>query len=604
MKRSGAWAIDLKKKMRIKLHWKLTFIFCFVVILAVSAGYFYLDSHLKAYVENNLESNVKHQLTLGRELLEIHLQDKTSAIDFQQLALSMGDALGLRATIVALDGKVLGDADLTREQLLTVENHANRPEIKEALKGGLGISKRFSHTVKKDMLYTAIPFGKEKTEGVLRFSVALRDIEILQAKMRRVIGVSVAGIMLLILILTFLVSVFISRPLSEMSAIAKSMAQGDFSKKAVVHTSDEIGELARSLNLMSEEIKDKIGKVDSERAKLDLVLSSMFEGVIVTDDKEKIILMNPSLRKIFLVDINPEGKKPLEVIRNTAVQDIVDRIVQGRQGLATEEITVNIPEEKILKVNGVPILRNNKFEGAILVFHDITELRRLEQVRQDFVANVSHELRTPISSIKGYAETLLDGALEDKDNAKEFIGIIYQDSNRLANLINDLLDLSKIESGKMKMSFVPLDPASSIRRAVTVMENQARAKSIALKFDLPPSLPKIMADEARFSQVMINLLDNAIKYSTEGGSATISAVVANNTLQIDISDTGIGISEKDLPRIFERFYRVDKARSRELGGTGLGLSIVKHIVSSHGGQVWVKSEPGLGSTFSFTIPLA
>jgi len=589
--------------MKIKLHWKLTFVFCFVVILAISAGYFYLDSHLKSYVESNLENNVKHELYLGKDLLETHLKDKTNPIDFQELALSIGNALGLRVTIIALDGKVLGDADLTREQLLTVENHADRSEVKEALKNGLGVSKRFSYTIKKDMLYTAAPFGEEKSVGILRFSVPLHDIAILQAKMHRVVGVSIVGILLLSLGLTFLVSVFVSRPLAEMSAIAKSMAKGDFSKKAAIHTHDEIGELARSLNLMSEEIKDKIGKVDSERAKLDLILSSMFEGVIVTDDKERIILMNPSLRKIFFVDTNPEGKKPLEVIRNTAVQDIVDKIVQGRQGLATEEITVNIPEEKILKVNGVPIVRNDKFEGAILVFHDITELRRLEQIRQDFVANVSHELRTPISSIKGYAETLLEGALEDKDNAKEFISIIYQDSNRLASLINDLLDLSKIESGKMKMNFMPLDPISLIKRAVTVIENQAKAKTIALKLDLPPNLPKIKADETRFSQVMINLLDNAIKYSSEGGTATISAKVVDNALQFDISDTGIGISENDLPRIFERFYRVDKARSRELGGTGLGLSIVKHIVSSHGGQVWVKSELGYGSTFSFTIPL-
>lgn len=590
--------------MKIKLHWKLTFIFCFVVILAISAGYFYLDSRLKSYIENNLENNVKHQLYLGKDLLETHLNDKTSPMDFQELALNMGNALGLRVTIIALDGKVLGDTDLTRERLLTVENHANRPEVKEALKSKLGVSKRFSHTVEKDMLYTAIPFGKEKSEGVLRFSIPLRDIGILQAKMRKVEGASIFGILLLSLGLTFLVSVFVSRPLTEMSAIAKSMAQGDFSKKTAIHTQDEIGELARSLNLMSEEIKDKIGKVDSERAKLDLVLSSMFEGVIVTDEKESIILMNPSLRKIFLLDSNPEGKKPLEVIRNTAVGDMVDRIIKGKQHLATEEIVINTPEEKILKVNGVPIMRNNRLEGAILVFHDITELRRLEKIRQDFVANVSHELRTPISSIKGYAETLLEGALEDKYNAKEFISIIYQDSNRLANLINDLLDLSKIESGKMKMSLVPLDAISLIKRAVAVIENQAKAKSIALKINIPQGLPKIKADETRFSQVMINLLDNAIKYSSEGGTATISAKVVDNILQFDISDTGIGISENDLPRIFERFYRVDKARSRELGGTGLGLSIVKHIVSAHGGQVRVQSELGHGSTFSFTIPLA
>jgi len=249
-------------------------------------------------------------------------------------------------------------------------------------------------------------------------------------------------------------------------------------------------------------------------------------------------------------------------------------------------------------------MSNNRLEGAILVFHDITELRRLEKIRQDFVANVSHELRTPISSIKGYAETLLDGALKDKINAKEFISIIYQDANRLASLINDLLDLSKIESGKLKMSFTALDTVSLITKGVMVIANQAKTKSITVKIDLPKDLPKIRADETRFIQIMVNLLDNAIKYSSEGATATISAKLADDALQIDISDTGIGISEEDLPRIFERFYRVDKARSRELGGTGLGLSIVKHIVSAHSGQVWVKSEPGHGSTFSFTIPLA
>ncbi|MDD5155959.1 MAG: ATP-binding protein [Candidatus Omnitrophica bacterium] len=590
--------------MKIKLHWRLTFIFCLVVILALSSGYFYLISHLKSYIERNIENNIRNQLVLGKDFVETQLKDKKASMDFQVLASRIGSDLGLRATIIGIDGKVLGDTDLTDEQLVKIENHAGRPEIKEALKSGLGISKRFSYTVNKDMLYIAAAFGKEKPEGVLRFSVPLSDIDILQAGMHRVVGVSIIGILLLSLVLTFLVSLFVSRPLSEMSMIAKFMAAGDFSKKAPVYYADEIRELAQSLNLMSEEIKDKIEKLNSERAKLDLVLSSMFEGVIVTDENENIILMNPSLRRIFLVESEPEGKKPIEVIRNTAVQDMIDRILKGKQHLATEEILVTMPEERILRVNGVPILRNDKFEGAILVFHDITELRRLEQIRQDFVANVSHELRTPISSIKGYAETLLEGALKDKHNAKDFINIIYQDAERLSQLINDLLDLSRIESGKMKMNVVELDPVSVIKRAMTVIDNQAKVKSIALKLDFAPELPDIKADETRLSQVLINLLDNAIKYTPENGSVTISAAVSADALQIDVSDTGIGISDKDLPRIFERFYRVDKARSRELGGTGLGLSIVKHIVQAHGGQVWVKSEPGLGSTFSFTIPLS
>jgi len=432
----------------------------------------------------------------------------------------------------------------------------------------------------------------------------LYDIGLLQGKVRNLVAVSIIGILLFSLGLTVFVSVFISRPLTEMSLIAKAMAQGDFSKKAYTRSQDEIGDLARALNTMSEDIRGKIESINSGKTKLDLVLSSMFEGVIVTDAHENIIIMNPSLRKLFLIDVNPEGKRPLEVIRNNAVDDMIGKIVKEKQQLATEEIVINIPEEKILKVNGVPIMSNNRLEGVILVFHDITELRHLEKIRQDFVANVSHELRTPVSSIKGYAETLLDGALEDKANAKEFVNIIYQDSNRLVSLINDLLDLSKIESGKLKMSFASLDPVLLIKKGVTVINNQAQAKSISLKINIPQDLPKIKADETRFAQVMINLLDNAIKYSSEGAAVIISAKAADGVLQIDISDSGMGISEEDLPRIFERFYRVDKARSRELGGTGLGLSIVKHIVSVHGGQVWVKSELGRGSTFSFTIPLA
>jgi len=590
--------------MKNKLSWKLTVIFCSILILAVSTGYIYLASRLKAYFENNIHENLRNQLILGRDFLEASLNNSTGAVDYQAAAVEIGRALGLRATIIARDGKVLGDTDLNREQLSVIENHGYRPEIRDALKKGFGVSRRFSYTLKEDMIYMAVPFGKENAQGTIRLAVTLRSVELLEAKMRGVIWISLFFIVLLGLGLNLAVSIFISRPLTEISAVAMAMAKGDFSKRAGMYSGRQIKELAGALNFMSGEIKDKIEKLDSERAKLDVVLRSMFEGLVVTDEDGKIILMNPSLRKLFLVDSEPEGKKLTEIIRNTAIFDIMERIMSGRKQLVSEEIVITAPEERVLKINCVPIVRNNKFEGAILVFHDITELRRLEKIRQDFVANVSHELRTPVSSIKGYAETLLEGGLDDKDNLREFISVIYQDAERLANLISDLLDLSRIESGKMGMSFFRLDPVSVIRRAVTIMDNQAKAKSITIKINTTQGLPEIKADEAKLFQVVINLLDNAIKYTPERGSVIISAGVNDNMLQIDISDTGIGIAEEDLPRIFERFYRVDKARSRELGGIGLGLSIVKHIVQSHGGQVWVKSEIGRGSLFSFTIPLA
>ena len=367
------------------------------------------------------------------------------------------------------------------------------------------------------------------------------------------------------------------------------------------------GQLIQNLNVSlrkyKADVKEKIRTEDLGQAKLETVLSGMFEGVLVVDKKREIILMNPSLKKNFVVDSPPEGKRPLEVIRNSLVHDIIDNTLSGKF-MISKEITLTYPEKKVLQINGEPIIINNILEGAVLVFHDITELRRLEELRQDFVANVSHELRTPIASIKGYTETLLDGALEDKNNARDFLNIIHEDSGRLAKLIDDLLDLSRIESGRMQMVFAPVAPGSLIKRSTAIIENQAKARSISLKINMPDGLPEILADETRLSQVLINLLDNAVKYTPEGGSVTVSGSINRNFLQIDVADTGIGIPEKDLPRLFERFYRVDKARSREMGGTGLGLSIVKHIVQAHGGEVFVKSALGQGSTFSFTIPLA
>ncbi|MFA5256247.1 MAG: ATP-binding protein, partial [Candidatus Omnitrophota bacterium] len=386
--------------------------------------------------------------------------------------------------------------------------------------------------------------------------------------------------------------------------IAKRLADGDFSRKVIVRSNDETGDLAKALNDMADEISAKVKSVSSEKAKLEAVLSSMFEGVMLTNERGEILLLNPSVRKLFFIDSPPEGRKPLEMMQNNVIQEIVDRVLNKNREVITQEVKIAIPEQKTIMINGVPIIKDDVVEGAVFVFHDITELKRLEDIRKDFVANVSHELRTPISSIKGYAETLLDGKADNKDTVKEFLSIIYQDSNRLANLIDDLLDLSRIESGKMNMESEPLEILPIVNRCINVLGKSARDKSLSIKLDIPADFPKVLGDHKRLLQVLLNLLDNAVKYTPENGSIIVSAASNRETAQIDISDTGIGISERDLPRIFERFYRVDKARSRELGGTGLGLSIVKHIVQAHNGQVWVKSTLGRGSTFSFTIPTA
>lgn len=573
-------------------------------MLGLVIEYFYLSSHLASYLESNFKNSLKRQLFLGKDFLESQLNITNSLVNADSIADRIGTELELRATIITNDGTVIGDTNLNEAELKTVENHLNRPEIQDAISKGFGVSKRYSYTIKKYLLYMAVTFGKESRSGFFRFAIPLSDIELINQKLQKTIGLSLSLVFLLSGIVTFLISFFISKPLVEMAGVAKALAKGDFSRRPPIYSKDEIGDLAMALTNMSYEIKGKIERIKQEGVKLDAVLLSMFEGIMVVDEKGKILLINPSLRKLFFVDSDPKEKTPIEIIRVAQVQYMVDKILKNKQSLISEEITISQPEEKILKINGVPIIRNDVLEGVALVFHDITELRHLERVRQDFVANVSHELRTPISSIKGYAETLLDGAIKDKDNVKEFISIIYQDSNRLANLIDDLLDLAKIESGKMKMSFEPLDIKPILDRCLKVLEKTINVKKLSVSVDMSGKIPKVLADEKRLSQVFLNLLDNAVKYTSDYGSIKVSVSLSDKLVQVDVSDTGVGIPEKDLSRIFERFYRVDKARSRELGGTGLGLSIVKHIVLAHSGQVWVKSELGQGSTFSFTIPQA
>lgn len=590
--------------MKIKLSWKLASIFFLIILLVLSFVYFYTNTHLKDYLEQRIQYNLKRDLLLNKNLIENNLKINIGSAATVTLANQIGRSLDLRATIIDPSGVVIGDSELSRDELRVIENHINRPEIRDALKNGFGESKRFSTTKKTNMLYMAVSLGEKGSLGFLRLAMALSEIELIESRMQKIIVAALILGLLLTLILGTVISVMISGPLSEMSVIAKKMAKGDFSKKIYLRSNDEIGDLAGALNHMSNEIKNKVGKILHEEAKMEAVVSSMFEGVMLINEKGQILMMNPSLRKLFLIDSPPEGKRPIEVLRNNKIQDITDSIIKTRQRLAAEVNLPGLPEEKAILINGAPIIKDEQMQGAILVFHDITELRRLERVRQDFVANVSHELRTPLSNIKGYAETLLHGALKDEKNSREFTEVIYRESDRLAKIIDDLLDIARIESGKMHMVFLPIDAGPLVKKVYEVLKKSAIDKSIGIELAIPDDLPKILADEGRLAQVLINMLDNAIKYTLEHGSVKITVSMAGNFVQFNITDTGVGIPEKDVPRIFERFYRVDKARSRELGGTGLGLSIVKHLVQAHGGEVWVKSMLGKGSTFSFTIPIA
>ncbi|MBU2591314.1 MAG: ATP-binding protein [Nitrospinota bacterium] len=590
--------------MKTNIHNKIAVIFITITAAILLGVFLSLSHNLQDYTYNRIKTNVTRQIRLSKSYIEDNPLNRINSYDSDYIADKIGKDLDLRVTIIGLDGTVYGDSELEGKELIKVENHLYRPEVQQAIQSGIGESRRFSTTIKKDFLYIASLFNKGEKKGIIRLSIPLSDIEHLLNRLRYTLATSLLAAFILSALVSYSASLFISRPIREISRAAKDIADGDYSKKISLRSEDEIGDLSSIFNHMAGQVKSRIGEVNESKSRLEAVLLSMFEGVMVVDSKGSIILINQPLKNVLKIEEEPSGKRPIEAIRNLQIQEIADNILHTKEGLISEEITILLPVEKTLLVHATPVKKGGKTEGAVLVFHDVTNLRRLEKVRQDFVANVSHELRTPISSIIGYAETLLDGALRDEENATDFLNIILTDSNRLATLIDDLLSLAKIESGKIMMEKRPCQLLPIAEQVLASLKGHIEGKEIKIKIDIPENIPSVSADETRIKQVLLNLIDNAVKYNIQGGKISISADETNDSVKVNISDTGIGIPRKDLPRLFERFYRVDKARSRELGGTGLGLSIVKHIIHSHNGEVSVQSVEGEGSTFSFSLPKA
>jgi two-component system phosphate regulon sensor histidine kinase PhoR len=415
---------------------------------------------------------------------------------------------------------------------------------------------------------------------------------------------AILACVILVCVLNFLVSMMITKPIERISNIAQAIAQGDFSKKAFLAQGGEIDDLAKAVDFMSQEISARMKQASAGKSRLEAVFLSMIEGVMVVNQDGKILLINETLKKILHVERQVQGRKPLEVIRNIEVQEIVDRVLVLSKGVQDLEMSFFLPEEKILRIHAAPVLLDGQIDGAVLVFHDITDFRRLETIRKDFVTNVSHEFRTPVANIKGYSETLLEGALNDKEHAVDFLKIIYSESGRLAQLVDDLLELARHESGRPRLDFQPCCIGKILDGVLVGLRIQAKQYDVRVISEISQDIALVKVDEFAVAQLLFNLLENAIKYNQKGGQVIISATNQDAHIEVVVSDNGLGIPADDLPRIFERFYRVDKAHSREIGGTGLGLSIVKHIIQSHGGKIIVESQLGQGSTFRFTLPKA
>ncbi len=399
-----------------------------------------------------------------------------------------------------------------------------------------------------------------------------------------------------------LVARTITGPLREMREISRNIARGDFSRKLKVNSKDELGQLADALNRMSEKIKKRIETITGDRDNILAVLSGIIEGVVAVDREEKVILFNSASERMFALPKDKViGGFCWEVLRNSELNNLLKEVLNKGESLS-RELTVFFPQERIFDVHAVPLGDREKVWGAVAVLHDITGMRKLEEMRVEFVANVSHELRTPLTSIRGFVETLKEGAVDNPEERVRFLNIIEKHADRLNSLINDLLQLSRIESREIKMESRSINLKELIDEVVTDFEERTERKGHTVEVNVSPGLPEIAADRERIEQVLSNLLDNAVKFTPPKGKISLSALDEGEDIRIEISDTGIGIPREYLPRLFERFYRVDKARSKELGGTGLGLSIVKHIVQAHGGTVGAESEPDKGSKFFFTLP--
>ena len=592
--------------MAIKRSFKSKLILSYVFVILVSFAFiaFFLDKNLEENSLHNIQSSLVTQAHLIENQITAESIKKEDLTSLGILVKTLGSKTNCRITVINRIGIVLADSEKSKQDILSMENHINRPEVRTALAGDIGIDTRYSSTLKIDMLYVALALkDKKEITGILRLALPLESVQKTLFAIRKIVVIEFIFAIILAFVLGSIVAGNTIRPINRMIHVSRRFSEGDFSRRILQSPKDEIGELANTLNKMAQDIEDKIKEVKTQNQKLAAIFNSMIEGVIVVDKEGHIISINPTIEKIFEVSKKDVEKKAfLEAIRNNDISDVISSVLKKGQPVL-EELTLMYPVRKISEVNATPIFDNNEVAGCLVVIHDITEIRKLETVRSDFIANVSHELKTPLTSIKGFIETLLEGALDDKENNRNFLTIIQEHAERLNNLVNDLLSLSHLESKEITLDKENVNLRQLVEGVIIGFKSQLTKRNIEVKDELPATL-SIKADKDRIEQVITNLIDNAIKFNKDKGTIKVYSQDANGKIKIIVEDSGIGIPEKDITRIFERFYRVDKARSRELGGTGLGLSIVKHIVELHNGCVGVESTEGFGSKFWLILPMS
>jgi len=574
------------RRLSSKIFISHLLVILFLTSLVVVFSYRIIKSDYQDTLVNNL---ISINNTFQFKLKDFVIDNEPSKID--SLTKEIGKEIHVRITITDIYGKVIGDSQADPD---TVENHINRPEIQQALKNKVGKSIRYSNTLNSDMIYVAMPIKiNNKILGISRVSYFASEYDkLLGSLLRNMIEISI-----LVIIITLIGVLFFTRnltkPINQLSVAASNVAAGDFDFKVNVKSNDEIATLSRNFNLMTKKLKDLFNQVVSQKEELNTLITSIEEGLVSLDSDGRIILSNEMFNSMVETEVI-QGKKYKKIIKEKSFNKLFKDTIKSKKSI-TREINVN---ENFFLASSNYIETKNE---VVILFHDITEIKKLEQIKKDFVINVSHELRTPLTAIKGFLETM-QSEIEDNEIATRYMNIISRHTNRLIDLVQDLLLLSEVENNALKIIFSQVNLYKFLKNVSKIFEQRLIDKNLKLIIECDNKDLKIDADTFKLEQVFINLIDNAIKYTDEG-SITISINNDSEHIFISIVDTGIGIPDEDKDRIFERFYLVNKARTRKEGGTGLGLSIVKHIVLNHNGIIKVESKIGVGTKFLIKLPI-
>ncbi len=585
---------------RIKLVWRLFPAFILIGVICLVAGTWYTASSWRTFYLRQTAGDLENRA----RLMEIYLQDVRpvpEAMQINAICRRLGKLTSTRLTVILASGKVLGDSE---EDPQRMDNHADRPEIREAMQGRVGVSTRFSFTLGHDMMYVAVPWRqKDQPMGVVRASLPMKAI----AAAIRALYVKVAlgglGVAILVAFLAFFIARRISGPLNDLQRGAMRFARGDLDRELPIPPTDELASLAEALNYMAGQLQSQIQSLSRQGKEQEAILSSMTEGVLALDAEGRLLTINSAGAEMLHLDPATAHNLPVQdAIRDTGLKWFINRTLSNPRPIEGE-VEIKDNGRKIFKAHGTSLRDSQGISlGTLVVLHDITQLRQLENTRRDFVANVSHELKTPITAIKGFVETLLAGALKEPDNAENFLKIIAKQTDRLNEIIDDLLTLSRIEQdAERRQIFLNGQKIKGVlQSAIQVCGVKAAEKNITLELNCPEDL-RAQINPPLLEQALVNLVDNAVKFSEPGRVVQVEALREGSQVVIRVRDQGPGIPPEHVPRIFERFYRVDAGRSRKIGGSGLGLAIVKHIALAHGGRVTVASSPGQETVFSLRL---